>query len=294
MTLFLQYAAQGLTNGFVIGLLAASLVVVYRSTRVLSFAQGAIGSLGTYAYYQLAMVWGWSALVALPLGLLAGLVSGTAVYLLAMRPLRRADALTRTVSTLGAVLVLQMIIRTVWGGNETFIRRMIGGRLDLGSFTMSAQELLVVLVVAVVALALNAWSTRSYTGLALAAIAQNSDAARLGGVSPERAAMLAWGIGGVLAALAGILVTPLLVLNPLQMTLVMVTAFGGAMLGGFTSLPIAMAGGCLIGVVQSVVTGYLNVAGLSETFGFIVVFVVLLATRGRRTSIVLAPEEAPV
>jgi branched-chain amino acid transport system permease protein len=294
MTLFLEYAAQGLAKGFVFGLLAMSLVVVYRSTRVLSFAQGAVASLGTYAYYQLVMVWGWPAILALPIALAASAGTGVTVEALAMRPLRRTDALTRTVATLGAVLVLQVVIRSLWSGNETFIRPLLSGRLKVGSFATSAQEILIALIALAAAVALGAWSTRSYTGLGLAAIAENRDAARLGGVSARRASLLAWAIGGALAGLAGIIVTPLLVLNPLQMTLMMVTAFGAAMLGGFVSLPAAMAGGCLIGVVQSVVTGYLNVAGLSETFGFIVVCAVLLATRGRRPMLAPAAEEVAV
>lgn len=292
MTLFLQYATDGLANGFIVGLLAVALVIVYRSTRVLSFAHGAIASLGTYAYYQLVTMWGWPAIVGLPFALAAATGAGAAVDIFAMRPLRRADALTRTVSTLGAVLVLQVVIRTVWSGNETFVSPLISGRLKIGSFQMSGQQIIIAVVSLGAAAALGAWSTRSYTGLGLAAIAENPDAARLGGVSPARASLLAWAIGGALAGLAGILITPLLVLNPLQMTLMMVIALGAAMLGGFTSLPAAMAGGCLIGIVQSVVTGYLNVAGLSETFGFIVVFVVLLAMRGRHTALAV-PEEAP-
>jgi sulfate-transporting ATPase len=291
MTLFIQYAADGLSTGFIVGLMAVSLVVVYRSTRVLSFAHGAIASLAPYVYYQLVTVWGWPAIAGLPLALAAGSGTGAAVHGFAMRPLRRADALTRTVSTLGVVLVIQVVIRSVWGGNETFLNPLIAGHLKIGTFQISVQQILIAIVALGAAAALGAWSTRSYTGLGLAAIAENPDAARLGGVSPGRAALLAWGIGGGIAGLAGILITPLLVLNPLQMTLMMVIAFGAAMLAGFRSLPVAMAGGCLIGVVQSVVTGYLNVAGLSETFGFIVVFAVLLATRGRRTALAV-PEEA--
>lgn len=284
MVLFLQFAVNGLATGFVIGLLALSIVMIYRSTRVLSFAQGAIASLATYVYFQMQTIWGWHAIVALPLALVAAALIGAGSQLAVMRPLRRADALTRTVATLGLVLVLQVIMRLGWGGTESFVRPLASSRVTAGGFTIGVQQLIIAAVAIVAALALGAWMRSSYRGLALSAMAEDPGAARLLGVNPTGSSLLAWSIGGVLAALAGILVTPTLVLNPLQMTLIMVTALGAALLGGFMNLKLALIGGVLIGVVQSITTGYVTVSGLSETFGFIAVFAVLLFTRGRSGS----------
>jgi len=280
VVLFLQFAVNGVATGFVIGLLALSIVMVYRSTRVLSFAQGAIASLATYVYFQMQTIWGWPAIVALPLALAAAGLIGAGSELAVMRPLRRTDTLTRTVATLGLVLVLQVIMRVGWGGNESFVRPLSTSRVALGSFTIGVQQLIIAVVAVVAALALGAWTRSSYRGLALSAMAEDPSAARLLGVNPTSSSLLAWSIGGVLAALAGILVTPTLVLNPLQMTFIMVTALGAALLGRFMSLQRALVGGVLIGVVQSVTTGYVSISGLSETFGFIAVFAVLLMTRG--------------
>ncbi|MEX2556446.1 MAG: branched-chain amino acid ABC transporter permease [Actinomycetota bacterium] len=284
MALFLQFVVAGLASGFVVALLALSVVVVYRSTRVLSFAQGAIASLSTYVFYQLSTVWGWTPWISLPLALIAAAVIGALAEIAAMRPLRKADALTRTVATLGLVLVLQVIMRTIWGGSETFVRRLSDRTLGAGNFSISGQELILAVAAISATALLISWNNRAYTGLGLAAMAEDPTAARLLGVDPSRASTLAWSIAAVLAALAGILVTPLLVLNPFQMTLIMVTSFGAALLGGFTSVPLAVAGALLIGVTQSVMTGYVNVSGVSEAFGFIAVFLVLMLTRGRRGS----------
>lgn len=282
MTAFLQFAATGLASGFVVALLALSVVMIYRSTRVLSFAQGAIASLSTYVYFQLATVWGLPAALALPLAIGASILIGGLSDLAVMRPLRRADTLTRTVSTLGLVLVLQVVMRVVWGGNESFVKPLTSRQVTVGSFSVGGQELITALVAVAAAVALVAWTRRTYSGLGLSAMAEDPVAARLLGVSPERVSRVTWGLSAVLAGLAGILVTPLLVLNPWQMTLIMVTSYGAALLGGFMSLPLALAGGLLIGVVQSEVTGYVTVSGVSEAVGFIAVFAVLLATRGRR------------
>jgi sulfate-transporting ATPase len=292
VALFLQFVVAGLASGFVVALLGLSVVVVYRSTRVLSFAQGAISSLATYVFYQLSTVWGWTPWIGLPVSLAAAACIGALAEMTAMRPLRRADALTRTVATLGVVLVLQVIMRTVWGGSETFVRRLSDRAIAAGTFSISVQELIIAIVAIAVTAALIAWNNRAYTGLGLAAMAEDPTAARLLGVDPARASTLAWSIAGVLAALAGTLVTPLLVLNPFQMTLIMVTSFGAALLGGFTSVPLTVVGALLIGVTQSVMTGYVNVSGISEAFGFIVVFVVLLGTRGRRGSSIATREAA--
>ena len=280
---FLRYAAEGLTSGAVIALLAMGIVIVYRSTRVLSFAHGAIATLSTYVYYQLNSVWHVHALVALLVALLASIGLGVLAHVAVMRPLAHADAVTKTVATLGLVLVLQVVIRSAWHGGETFVKPFATGQVRAGTFILGAQTVVIGVVAFVVAVVLITYTRRTYTGLGLSAIAENPDAARLLGVSPDRAGIIAWSLSSVLAALAGILYTPLLVLNPWQMTLVMVTSFGAALAGGFTSIGLAVAGGLAIGIAQSLVTGYVNISGLSETIGFVAVFAVLLLSRARRT-----------
>jgi sulfate-transporting ATPase len=147
---------------------------------------------------------------------------------------------------------------------------------------IGGQTLLIIAVTVFVALALAVWFRRSLTGLALAATADDATAARLLGVSPDRVSVLSWVLASVLGAIAGILLTPLLVLNPWQMTFIMVSSYAAALIGGFVSLPLTVAGGVVIGVVRSVVTGSATVAGLSESLGFLAVFVVLVVTRVRR------------
>lgn len=279
---FVQFTVNGVAAGFVIALLAQSVVIVYRSTRVLSFAQGAIASLSTYLYYQFSGVWRWPVLAAFLVALVAAMGIGALAELLVMRPLVRADTLTRTVATLGLVLVLQVVMRVVWRGRETFAQPLASGDLSVAGVAFGRQQLITALLATAAAAALWWWTRATYAGLGLSAVAEDRDAARLLGVAPQRASTLTWAIAALLAAMAGILVTPLLVLNTWQLTLIMVTSYGAALMGGFMSLPLAMGGGLLIGVVQNLTTGYVSVSGLSESFGFIAVFVVLLATRGRR------------
>ncbi len=281
MTEILQYTATGLAGGLATALLALGVVMIYRATRGLSFTQGAIASLSTYVYYQFSTVWDWPAWAAMPLALAASVVIGSLIDVLAMRPLPRADAVTRTVATLGSVLVILAVIRVVWEGGETFVRPLTTSVARFGQVTLGWQQLITALVALAAGASLLVWTRRSYTGLGLSAIADDPTAARLLGVSPARSSAITWILASVLAALAGILVTPLLVLNPFQMTLLMVGSYAAALLGGFVSLPLTLAGAALVGAGESLTTGYVHVSGLPETFGFIAVFVVLLLLRGR-------------
>jgi branched-subunit amino acid ABC-type transport system permease component len=260
-------------------------VVIYRSTRVLTFAQGALASFNAYLFFQLSVLWHWPVALAFVVAVAAAVVVGIGSERLAIAPLRRADPITRTVATLGLVLALQVGMRVIWGGDEEFVPPLVGGRLRIGSEVIGGQTLLIVAVTALVTVALAVWLRRSLTGLALAATADDATAAQLIGVSPDRMSMLSWVFASVLGALAGILLAPLLVLNPWQMTFIMVTSYAAALIGGFVSLPLTVAGGVLIGIVRSVVTGSATTAGLSETLGFVAVFVVLVVTRGRRATL---------
>jgi branched-subunit amino acid ABC-type transport system permease component len=282
---FVQYAIDGLASGFVIALMGLGVVVVYRSTRVLSFAQGALASFNAYLFFQMAVLWDWPLALSFFAAVVAAVGVGIGSERLAIAPLRRADPITRTVATLGLVLALQVGMRVIWGGSEQFVPPLVRGTIDIGGHVIGAQTLMIVGVTGAVTVALALWFRLSLTGLALAATADDPTAARLLGVSPERVSVLSWVLASVLGAVAGILLTPLLVLNPWQMTFIMVSAYAAALIGGFVSLPLTVAGGVIIGVVRSVVTGSATTSGLSETLGFLAVFVVLVLTRTRRTQL---------
>jgi ABC-type branched-subunit amino acid transport system ATPase component/branched-subunit amino acid ABC-type transport system permease component len=278
---FARYALDGLASGSIIALMGLGVVVIYRSTRVLTFAQGALASLSAYIFFQMFAVWGWPVGIALVLAIVASAGAGIVSERLAINPLRRSDPMTRTIATLGLVLATQVLMRSIWGGSEQFLPPVVRGSITLGGETIGAQTVLIVVVTFGIAIGVAFWFRRSLTGLALSAMADEPTSARLLGVAPDKVSLLTWALAAALGAMAGILATPLLVLNPWQMTFIMVFSYAAALIGGFVSLPLTVAGGLLIGVVRSTVTGYVTVAGLSETLGYIAVFAVLLVSRGR-------------
>jgi sulfate-transporting ATPase len=291
-----RYLIDGLASGFVIALMGLGVVVIYRSTRVLTFAQGALASFNAYLFFQFSVLWGWPVALSFIVAVAAAAAVGAASERLAIAPLRHADPITRTVATLGLVLALQVGMRVIWGGSEQFVPPLVRGTVTIGSETVGAQTLLIVGVTAFVTLALAVWFRRSLTGLALAATADDPTAASLLGISPTRVSIVSWVLASTLGALAGILLTPLLVLNPWQMTFLMVSGYAAALVGGFVSLPLTVAGGVVIGIVRSAVTSEVTVAGLSETLGFIAVFAVLVVTRARTTRLadLLGGERTPL
>jgi branched-subunit amino acid ABC-type transport system permease component len=291
-----RYLIDGLASGFVIALMGLGVVVIYRSTRVLTFAQGALASFNAYLFFQFSVLWGWPVAISFIVAVAAGAAVGAASERLAIAPLRHADPITRTVATLGLVLALQVGMRVIWGGSEQFVPPLVSGTITIGSEAVGAQTLLIVGVTAFVTLALAVWFRRSLTGLALAATADDPTAASLLGISSTRVSIVSWVLAATLGALAGILLTPLLVLNPWQMTFLMVSGYAAALVGGFVSLPLTVAGGVVIGIVRSAVTSEVTIAGLSETLGFIAVFAVLVVTRARTTRLadLLGGERTPL
>lgn len=282
MRLFAGAVLQGLVTGSIIALLAAGITIVHRSARVLNLAQGSLATLNTYVYYQLATVWGVPAALAFPLVLVLAIPVGLAVEFACVRPLERAEPQARAAGTIGIVLIVQWIVFTVWGADQRFLPTLSSAGISVGGVRLGAQHLAIVLATIVVGVSLGWAFTRTRAGLALAAAGEDRDAARALGVSARAVSQATFALASVVGAIAGILATPLLVLTPSQMTLVMVIALGASLAGGFTDLPRTVAAGLALGVLQSVVAAYApSSSGVPQIAGFAAVLVALAIVRRR-------------
>ena len=281
MHLFAGTLLQGFVRGCVIALLAAGVTLVYRSARVLNFAQGGLATLNTYVYYQLSVAWSLPAAAALPLALVVAAGVGVVAEFVSVRPLLRADFQSRSVGSIGALLILQWAVLAAWGSQLRVLPSIWRGSVTLGGVVITGQDVAIVLATAIVGIGLALALTRTRSGLAIAAIAQDRDAARLLGVRPRAVSIATFALASVLAAIAGILATPLLLLNPFQMTLVFVVALGASLAGGFDSLPRTIGAGIVLGIIQSLVSTYVPVANLPQAAGFLAVLVALAVARRR-------------
>ncbi len=290
MKIYVALALGGIPIGAMYALQALGIVLVYKTSRVFNFATGAIGL--SCAYLASTLVsHGAPVAVALPASILLGIVIGVAMEL-STRPV--AGTLPRTIVTLGWLLVLQGAVGAIYGtqqGVQEPAEVLPSGtpvQTDLLSFSWA--QITVVLVTATLVAGL-AWFFRTTAlGTATRAVSETPDAARLLGISVDRVNLVAWGIGGGTAGLAGVLITPLLSkLDTTTLVVFTVQALAAALVGRLTSIPLTLVGGIGLGMAQPVIRLFsqrhlgLN-QGIEELTALLVVLVALLLFRrgGRR------------
>jgi branched-chain amino acid transport system permease protein len=269
---------QGLAHGAAYGLLGLGLVLIYKSNRIFNFAQGefaGVGALTTYLFYT-----GYSFLphlsfwLAVPLGLLAGVLTALGTERAVIRPLFHRPRVVLVVGTVGVTLLLIGIEGLVFphGGALPTVDSVLGLHQSyvtkLDGVPLLYQNLVTLAVLVVLAIAAFLFFRYTATGTAILAVSQDSTAARIVGISIERISMITWGIAGLLGAVAGILlaVPPEGTVTPGAFTgTILTVAFSAAVLGGMTSLPGAFVGGVLMGLIESFANAdYSFVPGLSH------------------------------
>jgi ABC-type branched-subunit amino acid transport system ATPase component/branched-subunit amino acid ABC-type transport system permease component len=277
----LTYAILGLGPGAVYALTADGLLVSYRVSGVINFAQAALGMIGAYAFYELHTLNGWPLGLALVIGILVGALAGGLMQLLIMQPLRNGSNLAKLVATLGVLTFTQYILTEIYGNNLIIVPAVFPSSiLHFGADV--SQDRLWLLGVGVAGTVILGLAYRfSHFGRATSAVAENPVSAAAVGIAPQRIALFNWGLGGGLAALGMILVAPVVGLQPASLSLLVLPALAAALVGGFSSFPLTLLGGLVIGILQGEAARYLpNVDGLSPSVPFFVILVVMLA-RGR-------------
>jgi len=283
----IRFAALGVGAGGLYALAAIGLVLVYRTSRVVNFAQGAIGMVGAYVYYEAHVVQGWAWPVAMVLGFAGSASVGLAFHLTVMRRLRHASALARIVATIALLVALQSMAFLRYGNLPRRVPSILpNGGIEIFG-TSVGEDRLAILVVAI-ALTAALWAVYRFTlfGVATSGVAENQRAAAALGVSPGAVAGGNWAIGSALSALASILLVPITGLDPTSATFLVIPVLAAAVVGRFSSFPVTLVAGILIGVAQSLVTSpklvvdHWSQPGLPTAIPFVLVTVVLIA-RGR-------------
>jgi len=275
---FVRFAIIGLGTGGLIALAAQGLIVTYRASGVVNFAQGAIGMAGAFAFYDLRDKYGLPWQVAILLGILAGGVLGAASHILIMRPLRRASPLVRLIATLGLLTIIQNAFTLRYGTDQQLVHGILPTYLltPVHKMTVSMDRVILLGVALVLTAVLSVIYQRTRFGVTTSAVAESEQAAAARAVSPATIAAVNWGVGGGLAAGVAILIAPIVGLEPTQLTFLVLPALAAALVGGFSSFGLALAGGLTIGVVGSELARYTTVPGLSDSVPFVMIIAVLL------------------
>jgi len=277
METFIKFALLGLGIGSLYALASQGLMVIYRGSGVLNFGHGAIGMIGAYISYEMHNKHGIPYGVGLVVGTLASGILGALTHLLVMRNLRRASPLARIVATLGVMIVVQSAATVRYGGQVKQIPIALPKNLlRWGDIVVSVDRLILLGIAIVLTVALWLFYRYTHFGMATSAVAENQRASAAIGLSPDVIATLNWALGSALAGFAAILVSPIVTLQVTVMTNVVLGALAAALIANFRSFPIALVAGVVIGIGQSELTNYVSTPGISSSFPFAVIVVVML------------------
>ena len=266
----------GLASGALYALVGVALVVIYRASGVLNFAQGDMATLVLFGGYWLLVTNGLPYPVVVVVALALALLQGALMYLVVVRPVQDRPVLTIIMATFGISLILNAIVVYLFGGQARgFPAALTGGNLDLGPFVVSQQRALAIGVAVAVMLLGYVVLNRTRAGMAVRATYQNRIAAVLMGVSLKRLMIGVWAASAAFGLVAALLLAPLVRLSSGVMNDVLLLAFAAVVLGGLTSPAGAVVGGMAIGVFQAFVAAYVTVE-LQATFLFLIILAVLM------------------
>jgi ABC-type branched-subunit amino acid transport system ATPase component/branched-subunit amino acid ABC-type transport system permease component len=277
----LRFALLGLGPGAIYAMLGLGVVVVHRGSGVVNFAGGAVAMSSGFVFYSLQTRFGvYGPLAALLAVLFAGLV-GLASYLLVLRFLTKRSILVQIIATLGVMVVLQSSAELIYGTDTRVVKGFVpSSSLTIGSISIGWDRLILLALATLLTYLLTLFYRHTRSGLATTALSDSALAVATQGHDGTRLSALTWGVGGILAGLSGVLVTPITGLQVGSVTLLIVEALAAALIGSLTSLWGTLAGALVIGVLESETTNYVSVGGASAAVPLIAIILVLVL-RGR-------------
>jgi branched-chain amino acid transport system permease protein len=258
MVEFLQFTLSGIVFGMIYAAIALSLVLIWRGTRLLNFAQGGMAMFTTFVALEVIYKTGnyWTGFVV---ALAAGLVLGAAAEVLVIRPTVGKPELNAVIVTIGLLITLEGLAGILYGQQDRSfptafsIIGLTAGHTPLG---ISRSDVFVAVAVLAATLILAVAFRYTTAGLRMRAAAFNATVARLSGIRVARVLTVGWALAGLLGALAGVLVSPSTFLYPNSMDSIFVFGFTAAVIGGLDSPAGSVAGGLILGVGLSYVGGY--------------------------------------
>jgi branched-chain amino acid transport system permease protein len=261
---FLAFTIIGIVTGAIYAIAATGLVVTYSTSGIFNIAHGAIGMLMAFTYWELRVNHHWPAPIALIVVIfIIAPALGAVIERVLIRRLRGASVAQALVVTVGLMVMLLGIGQSIWTpttGRQLPLFFGQGGFRLLG-ITVTWHDLITIIAGIAVAFFLWFLLSRTRIGIAMRAVVDDRNLLSLNGARPDRVSMLSWALGASMAALAGILLAPVLQLNHLALTLLVVNAYAAAMVGRLRSLPMTYVGGLALGLVESYAIGYIHLQG---------------------------------
>ncbi len=277
MAQFLQLALSGLAIGCVYALVALGFVLIYKATETVNFAQGDLMMLGGFFAYTATAIMGWPYWAAIVFALIVMALFGMAAERIVLRPVLGQAQFTVVMVTIGVGYVMRGLVSMMPGwGTDTYkiVTPFAEKVVNIGGAAISLEQLMIILMTAALCVVLFGFFRFTRIGIAMQAASQNQLAAYYMGIPVARINTFIWGLSAAVATFAGILLAPITFVHA-NMGFIGLKAFPAAVVGGFGSIPGAIAGGIIIGLVESFAGFYLP-EGFKDIAAYIVVLFVLM------------------
>ena len=277
MELLLQQVLAGLANGAIYALMALAVVMIYQAIDHLNFAQGEMATFSTFIAWQL-IAWDQPYWVAFAISVIVSFVAGILVDRVLFRPINKAPILSQLVAFIALFSILNSVDGEIWNFTIKTFPTPFGREPLFGGRLISTHEVGMIGVTAVILGLLYLFFRGSRLGLAMRAAAANPESARLVGIRVGWMIALGWGMSAAIGAISGMLIAPVVFLEPNMMFGVLLYGFTGAVLGGLSSPGGAVAGGFAVGVIENLAGTFIPYFGreLKLTIALVLIVAVLL------------------
>ena len=276
---FLQYLINGVSIGAVYAIIALGYTMVYGIAKMLNFAHGDVIMVGAYMSFCVTNYLGLPAWVSILAAMAVCMVLGIIIEGLAYKPLRGASSLAVLITAIGVSYFLQNAAQLIWGSapkNFTSIVTFDPIKLFDGRLTITGEVIITIIASIVIMLALTLFTGKTRMGKAMRAVSEDRAAAQLMGINVNNTISMTFAIGSALAAIAGVLLCSTVpTLQPTTGSMPGIRAFTAAVFGGIGSIPGAMLGGILLGIIETMTKAYLSTQ-FSDAIVFLVLIIVLL------------------
>ncbi len=292
MQLFLQRLFDGLTLGVVYAVVAVALVLIFKATTLINFAQGELAMFGAFIVYEFAggtdsvNAGAVRLIIAILLGMIISAIAGAGIERVLIRPFDPSDHLPVVLITLGIFLILNGVAGEIWNYQPRAFPSLFPKDqfIDIGGARLFYDAIGTWVVLGLMMAVLWVILTKTKVGLAFRAVSSNTESARLVGIRTGRTLMFGWALACAFGTLGASMVAPKLFIQPNMMASLLIFSFAAAALGGLDSLPGAVIGGIMIGLITSVGVGYLSelvpglefLSGLPLAVAFVVILIILM------------------
>ena len=296
MAAFAAYTIIGLSLGGIFALAALGIVLIYRTTGVLNFAHGAMGMFSTFVAWQVFYGWqhpgwpGWlQTATAVGAGLLFAALLGLFLELAVFRWVRTRPPVVKAVITIGVLLALQSAASLIWKNNQYHLPIYITPQswtVMVADVPVGANSVVIIAVALGLAFGLAAFLRYTSFGRAIRAVSDNPVSASLWAVPVGRVSAVSWMLGSLIAAVAGILITPFVNFDTTSLTLLILDALAAALIGGMVSLPLTVLGGFILGLLETYPTIWIQSLGFPRVIALLVILAVLVVRNPRGLKVV--------